>query len=111
MTSPRLHRVSRSETSGAVSSSLSSGVQTVPAYSKDELVCEGSELCFEEVRAAKYFRELLEQQEKDREHGRTVLHQTAVDHCDYVLGNSLFKYVVVFCLKTRRCCGSRRAAS
>lgn len=31
---------------------------------KDELVCEGSELSFEEVRAEKYFRQLQEKQEE-----------------------------------------------
>lgn len=45
-------RVSRSETSGA---SQSANVQFVSEYLKEELLCEGSELCFEEVRAAKYF--------------------------------------------------------
>lgn len=47
-------RVSRSETSGT---SRSSGVPFVSEYLKEELLCEGSELCFEEVRAAKYFRQ------------------------------------------------------
>lgn len=56
-------RVSRSETSGTIPSSQSSNVQFVSEYLKDELLCEGSELCFEEVRAAKYFRKLEEQQE------------------------------------------------
>lgn len=32
-----------------------SGGHTVSAYTKEALLCEGSELCFEEVRAAKYF--------------------------------------------------------
>ncbi|XP_065819535.1 mitotic checkpoint serine/threonine-protein kinase BUB1 isoform X2 [Labrus bergylta] len=58
--------VSRSETSGAIPSSQSSGHRTVSAYIKDELVCEGSELCFEEVRAEKYFRRLREKQEQER---------------------------------------------
>ncbi|XP_070705313.1 mitotic checkpoint serine/threonine-protein kinase BUB1 isoform X2 [Pempheris klunzingeri] len=58
--------VSRSETSGAIPSSQGSGVQTVSAYMTDELVCEGSELCFEEVRAEKYFRKLREKQEKEQ---------------------------------------------
>ncbi|XP_070782386.1 mitotic checkpoint serine/threonine-protein kinase BUB1 [Enoplosus armatus] len=57
--------VSRSETSGAIPSSHGSSVQTVAAYMKDELVCEGSELCFEEVRAEKYFRKLREKQEME----------------------------------------------
>ncbi|KAM6992345.1 mitotic checkpoint serine/threonine-protein kinase BUB1 [Tautogolabrus adspersus] len=56
--------VSRSETSGAISSSQSSGDRTVSEYMTDELVCEGSELCFEEVRAEKYFRRLREKQEQ-----------------------------------------------
>ncbi|XP_031695098.1 mitotic checkpoint serine/threonine-protein kinase BUB1 [Anarrhichthys ocellatus] len=56
--------VSRSETSGTIPSS--SGVHTVPAYTKEVLVCEGSELCFEEVRAAKYFQKLKEKQAMDR---------------------------------------------
>lgn len=60
-------RVSRSETSGAIPSSHSSNVQVVSEYLKDELLCEGSELCFEEVRAAKYFRKLEEQQEEQQE--------------------------------------------
>ncbi|XP_056872442.1 mitotic checkpoint serine/threonine-protein kinase BUB1 isoform X1 [Takifugu flavidus] len=55
--------VSRSETSGTINSSQSSNVQFVSEYLKDELLCEGSELCFEEVRAAKYFRKLEEQQD------------------------------------------------
>lgn len=53
-------RVSRSETSG---SSQSSNVQFVSEYLKEELLCEGSELCFEEVRAAKYFHQVKVQQE------------------------------------------------
>ncbi|XP_039981016.1 mitotic checkpoint serine/threonine-protein kinase BUB1 isoform X2 [Xiphias gladius] len=57
--------VSRSETSGAIPSNQGSGVPTVAEYMKDELICEGSELCFEEVRAEKYFRELRERQEKE----------------------------------------------
>lgn len=32
----------------------------------EELLCEGSELCFEEVRAEKYFRELRERQERQQ---------------------------------------------
>lgn len=56
-------RVSRSETSGTITSNQCPNVQFVSEYLKDELLCEGSELCFEEVRAAKYFRKLEEQQE------------------------------------------------
>lgn len=55
--------VSRSETSGALPSGQSSGIQTVSEYMTDELVCEGSELCFEEVRAERYFQKLCEKQE------------------------------------------------
>ncbi|XP_023134992.2 mitotic checkpoint serine/threonine-protein kinase BUB1 isoform X1 [Amphiprion ocellaris] len=58
--------VSRSETSGTIPSSQGSSVQTVSAYIKDELICEGSELCFEEVRAQKYFCKLREKQEKEQ---------------------------------------------
>nr|XP_020444453.1 mitotic checkpoint serine/threonine-protein kinase BUB1-like [Monopterus albus] len=60
--------VSRSETSGMLPPSQGSSVQTVSEYIKDELVCEGSEFCFEEVRAAKYFCNLQEKKEnKERE--------------------------------------------
>ncbi|KAM9840320.1 mitotic checkpoint serine/threonine-protein kinase BUB1 [Aulostomus maculatus] len=58
--------VSRSETSGMISSGQSSGVQVVSAYMKEELKCEGSELCFEEVRATKYFCKMRERQEKEQ---------------------------------------------
>ncbi|XP_037607527.1 mitotic checkpoint serine/threonine-protein kinase BUB1 isoform X1 [Sebastes umbrosus] len=54
--------VSRSETSGMIPSSQSSGVQMVSEYMTDELECEGSEFCFEEIRAEKYFRKLREKQ-------------------------------------------------
>nr|XP_046228859.1 mitotic checkpoint serine/threonine-protein kinase BUB1 isoform X2 [Scatophagus argus] len=57
--------VSRSETSGTIPSSQASSVQTVSEYIADELVCEGSEFSFEEVRAEKYFRQLQEKQEKE----------------------------------------------
>uniref|UniRef100_H3CAW4 BUB1 mitotic checkpoint serine/threonine kinase n=1 Tax=Tetraodon nigroviridis TaxID=99883 RepID=H3CAW4_TETNG len=56
----RVTIVSRSETSGT---SRSSSVQFVSEYLKEELLCEGSELCFEEVRATKYFRQAKVQQE------------------------------------------------
>ncbi|KAF6723158.1 Mitotic checkpoint serine/threonine-protein kinase BUB1 [Oryzias melastigma] len=66
---PPSHRmtiiVSRSETSGSVPSSQSSGVQTVSEYIKDELVCDGSELSFEEVRAKKYFWKLKEKKREE----------------------------------------------
>lgn len=61
-----LCRISRSEASGTFPSSQGSGVHTVSEYMTDELVCEGSEFCFEEVRAEKYFRKLWEQQEKEQ---------------------------------------------
>ncbi|XP_030578299.1 mitotic checkpoint serine/threonine-protein kinase BUB1 isoform X2 [Archocentrus centrarchus] len=57
--------VSRSETSGAIPSSQSSSVQTVAEYTKEDLICEGSELCFEEVRAQNYFHKLREQKENE----------------------------------------------
>ncbi|KAK1889561.1 Mitotic checkpoint serine/threonine-protein kinase BUB1 [Dissostichus eleginoides] len=41
--------VSRSENSGALPSSQGSGVQTVSQYNTEDLICEGSELCFEEL--------------------------------------------------------------
>ncbi|XP_072218984.1 mitotic checkpoint serine/threonine-protein kinase BUB1-like [Leuresthes tenuis] len=67
---PPAHRmtiiVSRSETSGAIPSSRGSSVQTVSEYMTNELVCEDSEFCFEEVRARKYFRSLQEKQEKEQ---------------------------------------------
>ncbi|XP_040921025.1 mitotic checkpoint serine/threonine-protein kinase BUB1 isoform X2 [Toxotes jaculatrix] len=68
--------VSRSETSGAISSSQGSSAQTVPEYMKDELVCEGSELCFEEVRAETYFRKLRERQEKEHRENMEKLLRT-----------------------------------
>ncbi|XP_053193454.1 mitotic checkpoint serine/threonine-protein kinase BUB1 [Scomber japonicus] len=58
--------VSRSETSRALPSGQGSSVPTVSAYMTDELVCEGSELCFEEVRAQKYFFQLREKQEREK---------------------------------------------
>ncbi|MEQ2265819.1 hypothetical protein XENORESO_013072, partial [Xenotaenia resolanae] len=58
--------VSRSETSGTLPSSQSAALLTVSQYNKDELVCEGSEFCFEEVRAAKYFRKIRKKQEQEQ---------------------------------------------
>nr|XP_057932059.1 mitotic checkpoint serine/threonine-protein kinase BUB1 isoform X2 [Doryrhamphus excisus] len=53
--------MSRSETSAAISSSgKSANVTLVPQYSKDALACEGSELCFEEVRAQRFFQKMQE---------------------------------------------------
>ncbi|XP_054474545.1 LOW QUALITY PROTEIN: mitotic checkpoint serine/threonine-protein kinase BUB1 [Anoplopoma fimbria] len=56
--------VSRSETSdgGASCNVMCIFVLTVSEYMTEELACEGSELCFEEVRAEKYFRKLREKQ-------------------------------------------------
>ncbi|KAM7368280.1 hypothetical protein PAMP_014515 [Pampus punctatissimus] len=51
---------------GAISSSQGSSMKTVSEYMTDELVCEGSELCFEEVRAAKYLHKLREKQEREK---------------------------------------------
>ncbi|KAM4712499.1 LOW QUALITY PROTEIN: mitotic checkpoint serine/threonine-protein kinase BUB1 [Anableps anableps] len=58
--------VSRSETSGTFPSNHNPPVQSVPEYIKDNLVCEGSEFCFEEVRAEKYFRKIREKQEQEQ---------------------------------------------
>lgn len=59
-----------------IPSGQGSSVQTVSEYNKDKLVCEGSELCFEEVRAEKYFRELREKQEKElRENSKSVVYK------------------------------------
>lgn len=45
----------------------------------DKLVCEGSELCFEEVRAEKYFQKLREKQESQHEElGETTREQCEV---------------------------------
>ncbi|KAM4595957.1 mitotic checkpoint serine/threonine-protein kinase BUB1-like, partial [Polymixia lowei] len=60
----KLNGISRSENSGVSASGNASGLQTMSFYRKDDLVCEGSELCFEEVRAARYFLKL--KQEKER---------------------------------------------
>ena len=54
--------VSRSEISGTLPSSQSSGVQTVSQYNMEDLICEGPELCFEEVRARKYFEKIRAKQ-------------------------------------------------
>ncbi|KAK7907590.1 hypothetical protein WMY93_016202 [Mugilogobius chulae] len=53
--------VSRSEYSGKIPPS--SNDNTVSAYDKEALQCEESELCFEEVRAQKYFQKLKEQEQ------------------------------------------------
>ncbi|KAL6095457.1 bub1 [Pungitius sinensis] len=56
--------VSRSETSGMFPSGRASGAVTVSQYNKEDLVLEGSELCFEEVRAQKYLPQLQEKKER-----------------------------------------------
>lgn len=43
-----------------------SALPTVSQYTKDVLVLERSELCFEEVRAQKYFREMQEKEQRAR---------------------------------------------
>lgn len=58
--------VSRSETSGTIPTSQGSGIQTVSEYTVEDLVCDESELCFEEARAQNYFRKLREQEENDK---------------------------------------------
>ncbi|XP_017295472.1 mitotic checkpoint serine/threonine-protein kinase BUB1 isoform X2 [Kryptolebias marmoratus] len=58
--------VSRSETSGTLPAGHRSSVQTVSEYLLDDLGCDGSEFCFEEVRAKNYFRQLREKQEKEQ---------------------------------------------
>uniref|UniRef100_A0A8D3CV91 BUB1 N-terminal domain-containing protein n=1 Tax=Scophthalmus maximus TaxID=52904 RepID=A0A8D3CV91_SCOMX len=57
--------LSRSENSGVSRPCPGSGVRTVSEYMTDELVCDGSELSFEEVRAEKYFRKLRERRERE----------------------------------------------
>ncbi|XP_068585244.1 mitotic checkpoint serine/threonine-protein kinase BUB1-like [Cebidichthys violaceus] len=57
--------VSRSETSGAIPSGQSSGVPSVSEYAKEDLACDGSELCFEEVRAERYFQKLKDKRAMD----------------------------------------------
>ena len=51
-----------------VTSSVSSSAG-LSRYDKDSLVCEGSEYCFEEVRAAKYFQK-IKQEKEQRELGK-----------------------------------------
>ncbi|KAJ4921574.1 hypothetical protein JOQ06_029596, partial [Pogonophryne albipinna] len=62
--------VSRSENSGTLPSSQRSGVQTVSQYTTEDLICEGSELCFEEVRARKYFEKIRAKQAEEEERER-----------------------------------------
>ncbi|XP_035850966.1 mitotic checkpoint serine/threonine-protein kinase BUB1 isoform X4 [Sander lucioperca] len=58
--------VSRSETSGTIPSGQGTSVRTVSAYTQEALVCEGSELSFEEVRAENHLRKIREKKEKER---------------------------------------------
>ncbi|XP_054617821.1 mitotic checkpoint serine/threonine-protein kinase BUB1 isoform X2 [Dunckerocampus dactyliophorus] len=69
---------SRSETSGAIPSS---NVTLVPQYMKDALMCEGSELCFEEVRAQNFFQKLQEKLESKQTASREdkVRNQNRID--------------------------------
>ncbi|XP_039637397.1 mitotic checkpoint serine/threonine-protein kinase BUB1 isoform X3 [Perca fluviatilis] len=57
--------VSRSETSGTIPSGQGASVRTASAYTQEALVCEGSELSFEEVRAENYLRKIREKKEKE----------------------------------------------
>lgn len=67
------HRISRSE--NVVVNKPNQGpavnMQTVSMYHTEDLICEGSELCFEEVRARRYFVR-CKQVEKQREFGRII---------------------------------------
>ncbi|XP_078130883.1 mitotic checkpoint serine/threonine-protein kinase BUB1 isoform X4 [Sander vitreus] len=58
--------VSRSETSGTIPSGQGASVRMVSAYTQEALVCEGSELSFEEVRAENHLRKIREKKEKER---------------------------------------------
>ncbi|XP_034534460.1 mitotic checkpoint serine/threonine-protein kinase BUB1 isoform X2 [Notolabrus celidotus] len=78
--------VSRSETSGAIPSSQNPGVQMVSEYMTDELVCEGSELCFEEVRAEKYFRKLREKKEQPEKDPEEMKEEMLRDQDDVIRG-------------------------
>ncbi|KAK9531950.1 hypothetical protein VZT92_011338 [Zoarces viviparus] len=83
--------VSRSETSGTIPSS--SGVRTVSAYTTEALVCEGSELCFEEVRAAKYFQKLQEKQALERRETREKMLMAAEE--DFLAMNGTLEEVTL----------------
>ncbi|XP_056150218.1 mitotic checkpoint serine/threonine-protein kinase BUB1 [Lampris incognitus] len=54
--------ISRSENSGV--KPPMQGLQFLSMYKKEDLVCEGSELSFEEVRAARYFLKLKQEKEQ-----------------------------------------------
>ncbi|CAL8315335.1 unnamed protein product [Lota lota] len=56
--------ISRSDNVGVRASSSSGGTQTVSAYQKESLVCDGLELSFEEVRAARYFLKIRHEEER-----------------------------------------------
>ncbi|XP_058468675.1 mitotic checkpoint serine/threonine-protein kinase BUB1 isoform X2 [Solea solea] len=58
--------LSRSENSGVTRSHQDSSVHTVSEYLKDELLCDGTELSFEEARAVRYFRTLQERQQREK---------------------------------------------
>lgn len=47
-----------------IPSSQNTGVKFVSEYMTEALICEGSEFCFEEVRAEKYFKKLREKREQ-----------------------------------------------
>ncbi|NWQ72362.1 BUB1 kinase, partial [Neopipo cinnamomea] len=65
--------ISKSEVLPKPPSAGAAGCEQVPMYDKNLLLCEGSELCFEELRAQRYFRRYerlrrqqeLEQEERD----------------------------------------------
>ncbi|KAJ0026653.1 hypothetical protein NQD34_017653 [Periophthalmus magnuspinnatus] len=61
--------ISRSEYSGKIPPS--SNDNTVAAYDKEALQFDGSELCFEEVRAQRYFQKLQAQQEQKQEEAQS----------------------------------------
>uniref|UniRef100_A0A3Q2UD55 Mitotic checkpoint serine/threonine-protein kinase BUB1 n=2 Tax=Fundulus heteroclitus TaxID=8078 RepID=A0A3Q2UD55_FUNHE len=58
--------VSRSETSGTLPSGPSASAPAVSQYNTAQLACEGSEFCFEEVRAKNYWRKIREEQEEQQ---------------------------------------------
>ncbi|KAM4529276.1 LOW QUALITY PROTEIN: mitotic checkpoint serine/threonine-protein kinase BUB1 [Fundulus diaphanus] len=58
--------VSRSETSGTLPSGPGASAPVVSQYNTAQLACEGSEFCFEEVRAKNYWRKIREEQEEQQ---------------------------------------------